>query len=130
MSPNAKHTGTPRQWLHIAEADLALASVPLPPRGLYEQLCFHAQQAVEKSLKAILVGRSIDFPQTHSIQRLIDLLPSDIARPSNLFLSARLTEYAVTARYPGDDEPVDEEEYREALRIATAILAWAKRFLG
>jgi len=43
----------PRRWLENARADLALARSPLPLGGLYEHLCFHAQQAAEKSLKAV-----------------------------------------------------------------------------
>jgi hypothetical protein len=40
--------------------------------------------------------------------------------------AASLTDYAVLSRYPGDLEPVDEEEYQEALRLAEAVLAWAE----
>ncbi len=38
--------GSPGDWLTRAKADLALAKAPLPAGGLYEDLCFHAQQAV------------------------------------------------------------------------------------
>ena len=35
------------KWMRLAEADLGLARVPLPERGLYEYLCYHVQRAVE-----------------------------------------------------------------------------------
>lgn len=35
---------------------------------------FHAQQAVEKALKAVLAARSVEFPRTHNLAQLLDLL--------------------------------------------------------
>ncbi len=45
--------GSAEDWLARAEGDLALARVPLPEGAFYEDLCFHAQQAAEKALKAV-----------------------------------------------------------------------------
>ncbi len=122
--------GSPREWIRYAEADLDLARMPLSERGLYEHLCFHAQQAVEKSLKAVLVKLGLDFPPTHNLQRLIDLLPEDIPRTPSVLRAARLTAYAVSSRYPGVEEPVQEEEYRDAVRVAEAILDWAINYVN
>ena len=119
-----------RQWLRIAESDLAVARAPLPSGALYEQLCFHAQQAAEKSLKAVLIFRDVDFPRTHSIEHLVELLPPDVSRPAFLREAANLTDYAVTLRYPPTRESVDEEEYLEAVRLAEAVVAWAKDYLA
>jgi HEPN domain-containing protein len=49
-----------------------LARMPLPAGAKYEQLLFHAQQAAEKALKAILILEGVDFPFTHNLQRLIE----------------------------------------------------------
>ena len=57
----------PAAWLRYARGDLALAQVPLPEDSFYEQLCFHAQQAVEKALKAVLIINNISYPKTHNI---------------------------------------------------------------
>jgi HEPN domain-containing protein len=122
MPPEA---GSPGAWLRYAEADLDMARVPLPEHALYEQLCFHAQQAAEKSIKAVLIREGVPFPRVHSIERLVDLLPPSIARTTELVAAAQLSEYATTFRYPGEEEAVSEEEYHEALRIAEAIFAWA-----
>ena len=40
-----------------------------------------------------------------------------------------LTEYAVSARYPGDYEPVDENEYNEAVQMAEKVINWIKKLL-
>ena len=48
MPPDSISPGSSADWLRYAKADLALAQVPLPAGGLYELLCFHAQQAAEK----------------------------------------------------------------------------------
>jgi len=86
---------------------------------------------VEKSVKAILVFRDIDFPKVHSLTRLIDLLPADIERTSCLIQSARLTVYATVFRYPGEeDEPdVSPDKYQEAVRLADAVFKWASELI-
>jgi HEPN domain-containing protein len=113
-------------------ADLALAKVPLPEDGLYKTLCFHTQQAVEKGLKAVLVSRGVEFPKSHSLTRLIDLLPADLERVTFVIESARLTAYATTFRYPAEDDDPDvpTDKYEEAVRLATLVLAWVEHVLG
>ena len=61
---------TPQEWLRRARADLALARVGLNAEGtLPEDLCYHAQQAAEKAIKAVLVSRNVDFPWVHALER-------------------------------------------------------------
>ena len=116
---------TPEAWLRYARSDLALASVTLSG-VLRENLCFHAQQAAEKSLKAVLISREIVFPKTHSINLLIELLPADIERTPALMTSVVLTEYATVFRYPGTAEPITEEEYQHLLAMAGNVVRWAE----
>lgn len=125
--PHDIKAGSPEDWLRHARADLAFATSPLPKDGLYSTLCFHAQQAAEKSIKAVLVFQGIEFPKVHSLTRLIDLLPSDIIRTADLLESARLTVYATAFRYPGEeDEPdVSGDKYQEAVRLAKLVFKWA-----
>jgi HEPN domain-containing protein len=130
MRPEFGWFGTQEQWMLYAKADLALAQAPLPEGGMYEQLCFHAQQAVEKSLKAILVAADVDIPYTHNLQKLIDLLPAEVPPNADVVDAARLTAYAISTRYPGSEEPVLEEDYREAVRLAAGVVAWATKYLG
>ena len=94
---------------------------------LYEDLCFDCEQAVEKSLKALLVSIDLSFPRTHSISHLIELIEEqNIKVPDEIKDSISLTAYAVSTRYPGDFEPVDEQEYQEALEISDKVFNWVK----
>ena len=129
--PHEVKAGSPQDWLRHAKADLALATSPLPRDGLYSTLCFHAQQAAEKSIKAVLVFRGIDFPKVHSLPRLIDLLPADINRTPSLIESARLTVYATVFRYPGeDDEPdIPTDKHQEAVHLAEMVFKWASELI-
>jgi HEPN domain-containing protein len=126
MPPDRERADAPKSWLENARSDLAIARIPLPPGGRYEHLCFHIQQAVEKSLKAVLLSSGVDFPFTHNLQALIDLFPSTMKLPPVVRQSVVLNPYAVVTRYPGESEPVTEEEYRDALRIAETVLLWSE----
>ena len=129
MPPEAHAPGSPADWLHHAQSDLALAhTTPLPPI-LFEDLCFHAQQAAEKAIKAILVACDIPVPRTHNLRTLFDLLPPDVCAPADIQEAAGLSDYAVASRYPGTSEPVEVEEYREAVRMAEAVVDWAEQVI-
>jgi HEPN domain-containing protein len=120
---------SPRAWLRFAESDLALAVATNDNRVLFENLCFHAQQTVEKSIKAVLVMHGIDFPKTHNIEWLLDLLPSDVERTEALLESRALSGYATVMRYPGAAETPSEDEYRNAVDLASAVFEWAKQIV-
>jgi HEPN domain-containing protein len=97
---------------------------------MLEALCFHAQQAAEKAIKAVLVVRGITPPRTHNIGTLLDLIPTDIAQPDNLREAAALTDFAVMSRYPGVAEPIGDAEYREALQLAEAVGSWTEQMIA
>jgi len=121
--------GSPADWLRYAYSDLEPARVRRPSKVLFEGLCFHPQQAAEKALKAIPIAKSVPPPKTHNIRTLLDLLPQEVAVPEEIEDAASLTDYAVTNRYPGDFESVDEEEYKEAVRLAETLVLWAERII-
>ncbi|MDO8588252.1 MAG: HEPN domain-containing protein [Armatimonadota bacterium] len=121
--------GSPLAWLRYARADLAYARVPPPEEASFDLACFHVQQAAEKAIKAVLLSLGIDFPYTHSIQTLTDLLPEDVRASAELDPAVELNAYAVLTRYPRDREEVDEQEYREALKIGEAVVLWASTFV-
>ncbi len=91
-------------WLKRARSNLERAKIGKVSQGiLYEDLCFDAQQAVEKSLKAILIKLNQSFPKTHSIGILLKLIEeAGVEIPKNINQAKLLTAYAVDARYPGD----------------------------
>lgn len=126
MPPPDPPPGSAEDWLRRAHSDLALACLPRPPGVLLEDLCFHTQQAAEKALKAVLVARSGPVPRTHSIPRLLELMPQ-AAVPETVQEAAILTDYAVSARYPGLLEPIEEDELERAIALAEGVVAWASQ---
>ena len=87
-------------------------------RGPTDTVCFHAQQCVEKYLKATLVWKGIDFPKTHNISELMALIPAGVCLPIENKEQDRLTEYATVTRYPGAYEPISLGEARKAVALA------------
>ncbi len=131
MRPSDAPKGSPADWLRHARSDLVLAkSMPADEDVLRETLCFHAQQAVEKAIKAVLVLHNVPFPKTHNIGVLLDLLPPESPRDAALDEVAMLTEYAVSARYPGEAEDVTEEELSAAVSTAERVLNWASSLVA
>jgi len=117
-----------RIWLQRAKSNLQIAEAGKVFEDiLYEDLCFDCEQAVEKALKALLVSIDVSFPHTHSIGHLIELIEEhNIMVPDEIKDSISLTAYAVSTRYPGDFEPVDEQEYQEALETAIKVFNWVR----
>jgi HEPN domain-containing protein len=101
MHLDEENRGISRTWLSYAESDLSLASTKPEGAILPGTLCFLAQQACEKSLKALLIYCGIQFPRTHNINVLIQHIPDSIQIPEEVFEAAKLTDYAVSSRYPG-----------------------------
>ncbi len=91
-----------RRWLRYAEDDLRTAEILLEQSDIPRISCFHAQQAAEKSVKAIFVFLQVDFPFTHDLDRLRDLLSEGWEVKDNFPNLARLSAWAVEPRYPGD----------------------------
>lgn len=118
-------SGSPFDWMSRAKGDLAIAKGPLPEGAFLEDLCFHAQQAAEKALKALYVYHSFVFRYTHDLDELLTgLKRHGIGIPPAVEESMVLTSYAWDARYPGVAEPVMEEEYQEAVRLAELVVEW------
>lgn len=116
-------------WLEYAIADLAVARMPLPAQSKYEMLLFHAQQAAEKALKAVLIRLGIDFPRTHNPLALVDILPPQFNSLPFLIAATALTEYAILLRYPGVNAPVNETRYARMLKLAEDVVAWAQQLI-
>src|SRR5947207_15739429 len=92
-----------REWVDKAEADFATAGRELRARKQpnYDAACFHAQQCVEKYLKARLVEANIRFSKTHDLERLLDLiLPREPLWEAYRPVLLDLNNYAVAYRYP------------------------------
>jgi HEPN domain-containing protein len=112
-----------REWLSKAEEDLLVAQELMERDRLsYNPVGFHAQQAAEKFLKALLTRQGVAFPRTHDVS--IILLLAEQCSPGigeALRDAYHLTPYGVDVRYPGDDVPLTREEGAEAVRLAAAV---------
>lgn len=115
----------PGDLLSLAREDLAAAeALDRAERVSDAPVGFHAQQAVEKALKAAIAGRDNDFPFTHDIGLLIQLCQdAGLELPADLTEADRLTPYAAAIRYglgdPGAVPPSD------ALQWAALAIEWA-----
>lgn len=97
---NAKVT----EWLERAQADLVVVELLLKFESFPTAIAaFHCQQTAEKSLKAFLTARNVEFLFRHNLPYLLDLCAEVDASFSELEPQiAGLTPYAVEARYPTD----------------------------
>lgn len=131
IAKGRKPVGTPANWLDHARSDLRLARLALGQGILPEQICFHAQQAVEKALKAVLLAQGAEFPLTHDLEELLAIIvAAGMAVPTELQEVGALTPYAAETRYPGFWGEITEADLFHALALAQATLAWAEDMTG
>lgn len=86
-----------------------------------ETICFHAQQCIEKYIKALLVLGRIDFPKTNDIRRLVDMLTPGLRPDLSPVEQDTLTPYATATRYPGGSERSTIGQAREAVKMAHRV---------
>ncbi len=112
--------------LRKAAADAATVAVLVDRDEIADDILgFHTQQAIEKSLKTVLVLRGVEFPRTHDLGFLIEMLTRDgVLLPAELARTAAYTPWAVEFRY--DDPappPLDRALASLTAQAATAFAA-------
>lgn len=114
-----------REFFEHAMGDLRAAeTLASDDRQADHVVGLSAQQAVEKSLKAVLVGLDVEVPRTHDLTYLIGLVnESGASTPESLAESDRLTLWAGAWRYEESDEPLDRAA---AVSVAKAAVEWAR----
>jgi HEPN domain-containing protein len=111
-----------RRWLRYAYEDLVAAETIVgAPDMAPRHACWLAQQAAEKAIKAVLIFLQIDFPRSHDLDALRNLVPDGWQFKEDHPDLADLTEWTVEARYPGDWPDATEAEARSAVRQARAV---------
>jgi len=123
--------------LAFAAEDLAVARLA-QGEGIANQVCFHAQQCVEKCLKALLVRSGQLVPRTHRITDLWVLLPEELQRALEPLRegATQLDDYYSTTRYPdvvtgmGAAGLPDQAEAATALALAEAIWKQVRSVTG
>ena len=117
--------------LRKAEGDVEVVRALVDnPSITDDAIGFHAQQAIEKGMKAVLALHGVQFPRTHDLGFLLELADRDGVPIPDVVVEARwLTPWSAEFRY--DDPPVPDELDRNAsLRSAEQALAWARGVLG
>ncbi len=115
----------PGDLLTLAREDLVSAeALHKDERVSGSPVGFHAQQAVEKALKAVIASRGLDFPFTHDLGLLMQLCEdAGFELPVDLAEADRLTPYAAAIRYGlGNPTAVGAER---AIRWAALSIEWA-----
>jgi HEPN domain-containing protein len=114
------------ELLEIAEGDLESAkALKDTSRGRPENIGYHAEQCIEKSLKALLVHMEKPVPITHDLgvisERVNQYLPLEIHADLTLY-----TEFATTRRYENSDLVLEPEDLSSTIDVAEAVLSWVK----
>ena len=118
--------------LRKASADLAMARCLMGDSASPDWgIGFHVQQAVEKALKAILCAHGIEYPRTHNISLLLDMLAEqNLVAPVARARLIYLTPFGVLLRYdeigPSDLELDNMPPRDELVTLAQAVVIWAE----
>lgn len=126
MGNPGQDTSIAQILLASARQDLAACQLLAASAGIGDAVVgFHAQQAVEKSLKAVLSAYRVEFRRTHDLLTMLDLLQDNqLPEPPEAAWLDELNPYAVEARY-GTIEPGGLDRGR-ALDVAAQVLGWAQ----
>ena len=112
---------TAREWIDKAKGDHGVAERELGAgeRANYDAVCYHAQQCVEKLMKAVLVHHGVVPPKVHDLLHLAKLLreacPWDWSREDLRWL----TRAGMAFRYPGGS--AEREHAEKAFRMCTKL---------
>ena len=112
--------------LRLADRDIRACDVLMDePEVHLSIVLFHAQQAVEKSLKAVLFSRQIEFRRTHNLTELAQLLRQEgVETPVADDLLERLNPFAVTFRY--DDMDIELMTGEDVTEPVVKVRKWAE----
>ena len=130
-APDDKIFVVAREWTSKGDNDLknAVHTLKLGKDCPTDTVCFHAQQCVEKYIKAFLVALEKPFPRTHDVESLISLMPKDVRLGLTVEEQRRLTEYATVLRYPGPYEAIPLTEAKQAVKLAQRVQRKIRKLL-
>jgi HEPN domain-containing protein len=117
------------ELLSIAQGDFETLGVLVQAtKGRPENVCFFAQQVIEKSLLAVLISKGISIPFTHNLEILLDRL-EESALPPEAMVIPDLTEYASIRRYEEGVIHLEQNDLQSAYELARSTLNWAKNLI-
>lgn len=122
-------------WIVKADLDFDTAVRLVSEERFRDIVAFHAQQAAEKYLKALLTRHQVEFPKTHVLRRLLILLgPVEPGIAEELDDANWLSPYGAEIRYPGDrSQTVSGDQVRAlqlARRVRDTVMAALDRYLS
>jgi HEPN domain-containing protein len=117
--------------LRMADRDIAAFNVLSRAEDIHPTIiCFHAQQAVEKCLKAVLFGHRIEFRRTHDLDLLSALLAQhEVSLPLTSDQLAALSPCAVIVRYDDVEIEIAGLDGQSLHEMITAARRWAEENL-
>jgi HEPN domain-containing protein len=119
------------EWIRKADLDFHTVVRLAPEDAFRDIVVFHAQQAAEKYLKALLTKRQLEFPKTHEIRRLLELLEASDREVAEALPDARwLDPFGVDIRYPGDRPETRPGDEQRALQLAEKTQAAVTKALA
>ena len=123
MSALTERVEAVQQWVAHADSDLVAARhlLLLGADCPLKVVCFHAQQCVEKYLKARLTAVGKHSAKTHDIVALRLDLPHSDPFPLSVTEQETLSDYAVVTRYPGETGPLDRADAEAAVDCAVRV---------
>lgn len=113
-----------RAWLAEARVDLLWIERTDPHPDLHRRVCYAAQQAAEKAIKAAIVHHGEQPAKTHHLGSLIERVAAHVDVPDIVRRGYMLTEYVATTRYPDDYYELTQAEVDEAIEVATIVVDW------
>lgn len=114
-----------RRYLELADRDIVAFNKMKDDLDFHATTtCFHAQQGIEKCLKAVLVLHGATFRKTHDLDELVDLLIArHIPHPFEATTLSVMNPYAVLLRY--EDIEFAGVTPAEADKIVVLVRRWA-----
>lgn len=91
-----------KKWLEEASLDIESITYIIQNDRLTGHVAFHAQQAIEKSLKASMEEFEIRIPKIHSLSKLLNLCPQIIEIDLDDDIVIALDSLYIESRYPGE----------------------------
>jgi HEPN domain-containing protein len=123
-----------REWLNKAKDDLDVIKEIKTKKHLTNMVAFHAQQAIEKSLKAIIDEFDLGFVKIHQIERLLEIVKEHFEANIDHEIVQILDSLYIEARYPVDigllpDGKPTQEDANKFFEFARLIYQSVKKKL-
>ena len=116
--------------LKIAEGDLKTAEALLDNKHVRpENICFLAQQAIEKCIKAVLCHKNLSVPQVHDLEALVATIPDNCPPIPGMERLGDLTEFATIRRYEEGYHELEPTELLAVVKTARECVEWGKKLV-